>query len=84
MRAWNLLVEELELVDKIASGFRNNLCFAKESKSIKRVHVGDTVIIHNYSGEHHQVVKKVSKKEMVRAKRSEDEEESPAICIWFD
>ena len=84
MRAWNLLVKELELVDKIASGSRNNLCFAKESKSIKKVHVGDTVIIHNCVGEHCRVVKKIAKKKMVRVKKSEDEEESPAICIWFE
>ena len=57
MRAWPLLVKDQYLVGDISLGNRKYLCFVKAASTAKRVHVGDTVMIHNYFGPHRVVVK---------------------------
>lgn len=85
MRAWNLLVKDARLVNLIMFGFRDHLRFDKKAKSVKRVHVGDTVIIHNYFGPHCQVEKKVIRKRMVwKTEDGKDNRTASFICIWFD
>lgn len=85
MRAWNLLVKDTRLVKLIMIGYRDHLRFRKDAKSVKRVHVGDTVMIHNFFGVHYSVEKRVVKKQMVRkGADGTNNKNVPYICIWFD
>lgn len=78
MRAWNLIVQDFSLVQNLAMGIRNNLYFNLLSACAKRVHIGDTVVIHNYVGEHRKVIKTVAEKKKVKI------DGNLCICLEFE
>lgn len=83
MRAWNLVVMKPELVREIQAGTRNCLRFNIRAVSAKRIHIGDTVQIHSYFGQHLVVEKVVSNKTKELATVPGQDKQSPVICIWF-
>lgn len=85
MRAWPLLVKDQYLVGDISLGNRKYICFVKSASTAKRVHVGDTVMIHNCFGPHRVVVKKVVEKRMIRRPGQEaNPEQVPCIYLRFE
>ena len=71
MRAWNLLVKDRKTIEEILLAYRHHVCFAVTAKIVKKVKVGDEIILHNFYGVHMYVEKVVTFKKVVRKDNGE-------------
>ena len=71
MRAWNLLVKDRKTVEEILLAYRHHVCFAVTAKTVKKVKVGDEIILHNFYGVHMYVDKVVTSKKVVKRDNGE-------------
>ena len=71
MRAWNLLVKDRNTIEEILLARRHHVNFAVTAKTVKKVNVGDMIILHNYYGVHMYVEKMVSSKKVVKKDNGE-------------
>jgi len=66
MRAWNLLVNDRQMIEEMLLNYRHHVNFAVTAKTVKKVKPGDTVIFHNYHGVYMYAEKIVTSKKIVR------------------
>lgn len=88
MRAWNVVVRDYDIVHRILRGHRRHICFRKTARTAKKIHVGDTVIVHNYFGPHLKAEVRCKLKRMLRQPTDAypvdiQPEDYPVIVIVF-
>ena len=66
MRAWNLLVNDRQMIEEMLLARRQHVNFAVTAKTVKKVKPGDIVIFHNYYGKYMFAEKIVTSKKVVR------------------